>query len=270
MKFKKTLLFTVYWVFLCTMYHANAQNNLSPSLLEKRISINFSDKSLATAISSIQKQANISFAYDSIMLSGKQIAQNQQKFTNASVNEVLNTLLSDQGIGYKEVNVRIVLYEEDKMTRVQQEEITITGTVKDEGGLPLPGVSVLAKPNGKGTGTNTDGQFTLKAPSNGSLQFSSMGFVSREIQINGNPKIDVVLKSDDKNLDEVVVIAYGTQKKVTVTGAVASISTKEIKQSPAANLAVTLAGRLPGLTAIQNSGEPGRDVTRLYLRIRYP
>src|SRR5690606_21259091 len=68
------------------------------------------------------------------------------------------------------------------------------------------------------------------------------------------------------DLDEVVVVAYGTQKKISVTGAIASIQTKEIKQSPAANLAVTLAGRLPGLTALQRSGEPGRDHTALFLR----
>jgi TonB-linked SusC/RagA family outer membrane protein len=267
MKFKKSLLLIACWVSLSITPYAMAQQAPSPALLQKKISISFKEKSLTSAIVSLQRQANISFAYDAKMLSGKQVPDNRNGFVNTSLSDVLNNLLSSQGINYKEVNSRIVLFEKDvKTDPMKQEEITVTGKVVDDGGLPLPGVTVLAKPGGKATGTNTEGQFTIKAPSNGSLQFSSMGFVSRELQINGNPKIDVVLKSDDKNLDEVVVVAYGTQKKVTVTGAVASISTKEIKQSPAANLAVTLAGRLPGLTAIQNSGEPGRDVTRLYLR----
>ena len=265
MKFRNLLLLTAYWLCFSVPVKVFAQQAARP-VLEKKISINLNDNSLASAINTMQQQTKISFAYDARILADKEVPQNRKRFVDASLNEVLDDLLSDQGIDFKEVNGRIVLFKSEVKIPAKQEEITVSGTVNDDEGLPLPGVSVQAKGTGKATSTNSDGQYSLRAPSNGSLQFSLMGFVTRELQINGNPKLDVVLKADNKNLDEVVVIAYGTQKKVTLTGAVASISTKEIKQSPAANLAVTLAGRLPGLTAIQNSGEPGRDLTRLYLR----
>jgi TonB-linked SusC/RagA family outer membrane protein len=100
------------------------------------------------------------------------------------------------------------------------------------------------------------------------LVISFIGFKTQEISIESRSSIIISLEEDASSLDEVVVVAYGTQKKETVTGAIASIQTKEIKQSPAANLAVTLAGRLPGLTAIQRTGEPGADVTELYIRGR--
>src|SRR5690606_12757822 len=98
------------------------------------------------------------------------------------------------------------------------------------------------------------------------VDFRLVGYQYHSVTIGGSTTLDIILQPEASDLDEVVVVAYGTQKKETVTGAISSIQTKEIKQSPAANLAVTLAGRLPGLTAIQRSGEPGRDYTSLFLR----
>ena len=264
MKFRNLLLLSTCWLCMAMPIKVTAQSNLP--VLERKISINLNEGSIASAISTVQKQTKISFAYDPRILENKETGDHQTSFREARLGEVLQNLLAKENIGYKEVNGRVVLFKKEEKNASAQEEITINGTVSDEAGLPLPGVSVQAKGTGKMTSTNLQGKYTLRAPSNGSLLFSMIGFASREVLINGNPKLNIILKDDNKNLDEVVVVAYGTQKKVTVTGAVASISTKEIKQSPAANLAVTLAGRLPGLTAIQNSGEPGRDLTRLYLR----
>src|SRR5690606_10631158 len=90
--------------------------------------------------------------------------------------------------------------------------------------------------------------------------------ISQEATVGAQTSLDIVLEVEESDLDEVVVVGYGTQKKATITGAIASIQTKEIKQSPASNLAVSLAGKLPGLTVIQNAGEPGREGINLYLR----
>ncbi len=98
------------------------------------------------------------------------------------------------------------------------------------------------------------------------LVFSSVGYDKKEVAVGKQPVLNVTLDFNSQNLDQVVIVAYGKQKKATVTGAIASIGTKELKQSPAANLAASLAGRLPGLTAIQTSGEPGKDAVSLYLR----
>ena len=151
----------------------------------------------------------------------------------------------------------------------QQSGKRVTGQVTDNNGEPIIGASVVVK--GKTTGgiTNADGMFTLDGIREGSvLVISYLGFNSQEVSVGKQSNFNVVLSPDAKSLDEVVVVAYGTQKKATLTGSVAAISTKEIKQSPTANLAVTLTGRLPGLSVIQRSGEPGRDNTLLYLRGR--
>ena len=148
-----------------------------------------------------------------------------------------------------------------------QQQVTITGTVSDSASAePLQGVSVLVEGANRGTQTNSNGMYSITLATNSTLIFRYVGYEQKTVNISGQATIDIALSASNKDLDQVVVVAYGKQKKATITGAIASIKTREIKQSPAANLAVTLAGRLPGLTAIQRSGEPGRDVTQLFIR----
>lgn len=147
-----------------------------------------------------------------------------------------------------------------------QEKIPITGTVVSENDEPLSGVSVNIKDTAGGTSTNEAGKFSLEVSPNVTLVFSYVGYENSEVRVTGEAHLNIRLEAKGNNLTDVVVVAYGVQKKVTVTGAVATVHAKEIKQSPAANLAVSLAGRLPGLTAIQRSGEPGRDLTQLFIR----
>lgn len=152
----------------------------------------------------------------------------------------------------------------------QQVTVNVRGTVVDASGVVLPGATVrLVSSQSIGTVTDIDGNYQLNnLPSDGILSFSFVGFGTIEEKINGRSIINVELREDSETLDEVVVVAYGTQKKTTLTGSVAAINTKEIKQSPTANLAVALTGRLPGLIAIQRSGEPGRDAALMYMRGR--
>ncbi|WP_159020652.1 SusC/RagA family TonB-linked outer membrane protein [Algibacter sp. L3A6] len=143
----------------------------------------------------------------------------------------------------------------------------VQGVILDaKSNLPLPGATVMVKGTSRGTVTDFDGNYSIKATSNDVLQISFIGYKSVEEEVNGRIKIDFKLEEDSEQLSEIVIVGFGEQKKATVTGAISSISTKELKQSPAANLAVTLAGRLPGLTSIQTSGEPGRDLTQLFIR----
>jgi TonB-linked SusC/RagA family outer membrane protein len=149
----------------------------------------------------------------------------------------------------------------------QQQTITVSGTVTDSSDASgLIGVSVKVQGANQGVQTDASGKYSIVVASNATLSFQYVGYRTQVINVNGDPTINVKLSSESNELNEVVVVAYGTQKKASVTGALNSIKTKEIKQSPAANLAVTLAGRLPGLTAIQKSGEPGRDLTLLFIR----
>ena len=148
-----------------------------------------------------------------------------------------------------------------------QQQETITGTVTDaDDKIALPGVNILVQGTQQGTVTDIDGQYSIRATSEDTLIFTFVGYQDMQVAVKNQSTIDAALAADIQSLEEIVVVGYGTQEKKTVTGSISSIETKEIKQSPAANLAVALTGRLPGLTSIQRGGEPGRDASLLYLR----
>ena len=145
--------------------------------------------------------------------------------------------------------------------------IDITGKISDEAGVGIPGVTVLEKGTKNGTVTNVEGQFTLKvANTNSTLVFSSVGFSNQEVKVGNTTNFNISMKANISNLDEVIVVGYGTQKKATVTGAVAAIQGSALMKSPSVELGSTLAGRLPGLVVIQQSGEPGFDGATIRIR----
>lgn len=138
-------------------------------------------------------------------------------------------------------------------------EFQITGTVRDDKGVPLPGVTVLVKGTSLGTSTNTDGSFTLSLPdeqSNGTLVFSFIGFATQEIPISGQRVIDVTMATDAKALEEVVVTGYGTQRKSDVTGSVGVVSSEELLKAPVTNALQGLQGKIAGVNVKLNSGSP--------------
>lgn len=143
----------------------------------------------------------------------------------------------------------------------------VKGKVTDETGSALPGVTVTEKGTTNGAITDADGKFSLNVKDGAStLVFSFVGFASQEILVGSKNEIEVSLKPDIGNLEEVVVVAYGTQKKVTVTGAVTQVMGDKLIKSPAVDMTNSLAGRLPGLVVIQQSGEPGYDGALIRIR----
>lgn len=152
--------------------------------------------------------------------------------------------------------------------QVKQPTKEVKGIVVDEKGEPLIGVNVVAKGNSSfGVVTDVNGHFSLSVPTNSTLVISYIGYQNYEIKVGSNPKnLRIQLQPDNKVLDEVVVVAYGSQKKVTVTGSFASVGQKEILSSPSANLASALSGHLPGLTVMQTNGQPGCEDVNLFLR----
>lgn len=149
-----------------------------------------------------------------------------------------------------------------------QNKITVTGTVTDSASAtPLPGVTVRVAGASIGGQTDELGRFSLSVPSNAVLVFGFLGYQSRQVAVGGREQLLVKLPATNENLNEVVVVGYGQQKKLSVTGAVSSISSEDIRMTTSANLAVAMAGKLPGLTSIQSAGgQPGRDDATLYLR----
>jgi len=145
------------------------------------------------------------------------------------------------------------------------EDIIVKGQVTDAKG-PIPGVSVKLKGGAATTVTDGSGKFSIKVPEDATLVFTYVGYVDQEIQVKNQTSINVRLLENNQNLSEVVVVGYGTQKKAVVSGAVASVKGTELAKSSSVNLTNSLAGRLPGVTALQGSGEPGYDGSTIRIR----
>ena len=141
--------------------------------------------------------------------------------------------------------------------------------VVDNQSDPLPGVTILIEGTSQGTITDIDGQYSIVVPSDDAvLVFSFMGYVSQEITVGNRRAIDVVLQEAVTELEEMVVVGYGQQKKESVVAALSTISAVGLRQTPASNLGIALAGRLPGLTVLQRSGVPGGEAMDFFIRGR--
>ncbi len=144
----------------------------------------------------------------------------------------------------------------------------VSGVITDLSGEPLIGVSIQVKGTTNGTVTDLDGKFTLAAKTDDLLYISYVGYISQNIKVSGEKQLRILMEEDTKKLEEVVVVGYGTQKKVSVTGSVVTTSGKDITKAPTASVTNSLIGRLPGLIASNRSGEPGHDDSELLIRGR--
>lgn len=152
-------------------------------------------------------------------------------------------------------------------TTTKQETITVSGTITEVGtDMPIPGANILEKGTTNGVMTDFDGNYTIEIPSNATLVVSYIGFATQEIAVSGRSNINIALELETATLDEVVVVGYGTQKKVNLTGAVSSVDGDDLIRRPVTNSASMLQGQVPGLRVVQNSGEPGNE--GLSVRIR--
>ena len=152
-------------------------------------------------------------------------------------------------------------------TAVQDDGITITGIVRDEGSQPMVGAIVYSPEYNIATMTDNKGWYSITVPRTGiEIQVSFIGYKTFSFTVGNKAVQNVLLEDETHTLDDAVVVAYGTQRKATVTGSVAAVSTKDLLQSPQANISNALAGRMPGLLSVQRSGEPGNDASTLRIR----
>lgn len=148
-----------------------------------------------------------------------------------------------------------------------KKDLKITGKVTDEKGEPLIGVSVLVKGSTNGVTTDVEGKFKLNvADGNTVLVFKYIGYVTREVTVNSQTVINVSLMPESKNLSEVIVVGYGTQKKANLTGSVGTVNIQDLESRPLTNTSQALEGTVPGVYALQSSGKPGDDNTVIDIR----
>ena len=147
----------------------------------------------------------------------------------------------------------------ESIASIQQQTITVSGVVMGSDGEPMMGVNVVEKGTTNGTITDLDGKYTLNVGSNAVLQFSYIGYVSSDIAVNGQRTVNVTMKEDSQNLDEVVVVGYGTVRKADLAGSVSVLDNKAFKDQPIKQVSDALQGRVSGVQ-VQSSGVPGGTV----------
>jgi len=238
---------------------------VSAKSVAQRINLSVQNANMQDVIEQLRKQSGYNFLYikKEVLSRAKPVTE---ELVEATIEQALNKIFAVQPLIYQIKDKTVIIKPSADKPAVKVQQKNITGSVTDEKGEILIGVSILIKGTQTGTVTNAQGNYTIAAEPGSVLVFRYIGYQTQEVTVGTANPINVSLLAVPGGLEEVVVVAYGTQKKETVTGAIASIRTREIKQSPAANLAVTLAGRLPGLTSIQRSGQPGRDITQLFIR----
>lgn len=221
------------------------------------ISLNKSNVSMHTIMQEVEGQSDYTFFYnDNQIKLDKKVSVKAQ---NATIEQVLAQMFKNSGYTYKIVNNQIIVSKANAVAAVekqqQQQAKKVTGCVKNALGEPIIGASVVEKgaPT-NGTITDFDGNFTLTVSGN-ELQISYIGYLPQVVKVqSGVTSYNVTLKEDTKTLDEVVVIGYGTQKKVNLTGAVASVSTDDIKDRVQTNVLSAVQGTVPGVTIISRPG----------------
>jgi TonB-linked SusC/RagA family outer membrane protein len=230
------------------------------------ISIRLENTPLKKVFKAIEEEGFYRFVYKDAILPKEGINIHVQ---HAPLAEVLDKVLENTGLTYHKLSDNLIVItraDADESVRALQ-ATKITGRVTSDKGEPLKGVTVLEKGTNNGTSTAEDGSFTLQVTNpNAVLVFSYIGFGTKELALKGKATADMTLQTADNSLRDVVVVGYGTQKKVTVTGAVAQVKGAELEKSPNVNLSGSLVGRLPGVYAVQPSGEPGYDQSTIRIR----
>lgn len=263
LKMKLTLTF-----LLISLFQMNAAIGYGQG---KNVSIIADGVPLTQVFQTIEDQTDFHFFYNS-----KDVDVRKRVIFSAEdkpVVEVLQNLFSNSDISYQILGNQIILKKAAKQTgknllaKLLQEQ-PVKGTITDKTGMPLAGVTVLIEGTNKGTVTNFDGQFNITlADGQNVLVFSSLGYKTERFEVNGNTIVNLVLQEDLSQLDEIVLIGYGKQKREDVTGAVSSVDTKEIVQSSVGNIGFdrSLGGLVQGVQVSQGSGRPGSPV-RLNIR----
>ncbi|GAB2587435.1 SusC/RagA family TonB-linked outer membrane protein [Spirosoma areae] len=234
-----------------------------------------SKRLLKDVLTDLEKRYNVHFLYEGTVIENRLVVFSIQRKDNLEL--VLQRILTSD-LRYRRVDqtiyaiipvtestktapapVRVIQNQLDEKVTLPA-AINLTGTVTEqETGNGLPGVSVVVKGTTTGTTTNSNGQYQLNVPEGAVLVFSFVGYLSQEVAVANQTVLNVAMQTDSRSLSEVVVIGYGSEKKVNVIGSIAQISTEKIASRPTTRVANVLTGQMPGVTVIQRSGKPGGD-----------
>ena len=233
---------------------------ISVSASAQKVTMNLKQVKLEKVFSAITQQTGLTVAYSRTIVNPDRIVTVEAK--NQELSKVLNDLFLGTNVNYEIGKTKIYLKE--KVTDSEQQtsnanKKNISGRVVDEKGEPIIGASVMVQGSSLGTITNVDGRYTLaNVPESSTITVSYIGYITVNYAATSRNLSQVVLREDSKTLEEVVVVGYGTQKKVNLTGAVAIVSGDELTTRSAANLSQLLQGSVPNMNVNFSSGRPGQ------------
>lgn len=252
-----------------TFVFAHAVDTNGQEVLDRRVSLKVANVKVKEVLEQLEGKAQVNFTYrPEVLRNFKRISLDA---TASPLGEILSQLFREN-ITYEVIGKQIVLRLEDEPSVDELKPVsmapavTVSGVVKDDTGAPLPGVNVLEKGTTNGVATDAEGKFSLSVNENATLVFSFIGYITQEIPVDGRTSFDIQLASDVTSLQEVIVVGYGEQKKLTVTGSVVAVTGTDLVKSPAVDLSNSFAGRLAGVVAVQTSGEPGYDGSTIRIR----
>ncbi|MDR2968250.1 MAG: TonB-dependent receptor [Tannerellaceae bacterium] len=256
------------FILLSVIFFCNAANGVAQ---EDNVTVNLKNASLKEVFTAIEKQTTYRFSYRDVVIDPlKNISISK---ANATVPSVLDEAMSGRNLTYRIVSQESIVISDKRQNtgtprNNQAETGRVSGVVKDSNGDPLIGASVTEEENpSNGATTDIDGNFNITVSSlNSTLSISYIGFETKKIKLTGEASVNVVLNEQVGLLDEIVVVGYGTQRRGSVTGAVASIQTEELTRVPTANLSNSLSGKLPGLRVVARTGMPGANDATIDIR----
>jgi len=255
---KKTLITMKLVITLLVVNLLSLQAVIFPQSM--RLNVKLENVPMKTLFSTIEEQTNYRFVYNEKTVENKFVTINMR---NATIDNILNAVLENTGNTYKLLDNNLIVIAPENVIKSQQ--IRISGRVVDANGNPLPGVNIIEQGTNNGTITDANGNYTIAVSSpDAVLIFSFVGYLKEEVSVLGKSEINVTMIEDIQKLDEVVVVGYGVMKKSDLTGAVVSVSSKDLTDRPVKNAFEALQGKLAGVD-ITTTLRPG-TVGEIYIR----
>ncbi|MCW3467892.1 SusC/RagA family TonB-linked outer membrane protein [Chitinophaga nivalis] len=226
---------------------------------QEKISVDYNNINIGKLLNVIGNKSDYTFLYKNAIIPDKKISI---KMKDAPVRDILNKALEGTSLDYKILKDNLVVIVEagDPI-----QHIHVRGKVTDEAGLPLIGVTVLVKGTTQGAKTDENGRFDMDVPENSTLEFTYVGYEAKQMTAKKDQSYNIALKANSSGLNEVVVVGYGKQKRINLSGAVDAISGKELESRPITNLGTGLQGLLPNLNITNSSGRSS-DAAKFNLR----
>lgn len=236
-------------LFICLQVSAKTYS-------QEKISVKLQSVDLKKALATIERKSNYHFLYNDALVSNR--PKVTLDVTNAEITAVLDKILLANGIGYRMLdNNLIVLKQDNSNHQIEVQQVQVSGRVTGTNNEPLAGVSITVRGTTRGTTTDANGMYSIAVPDgSATLVFSYVGYTTQEVAVNGRTTINISLAGSANQLDQVVVVGYGTQRKVDVTGSVSQVKGEDIAKQSTPNAISALQGKVAGVQ-ITNSGQPG-------------